>query len=71
MSHSQDSFEGFPKLWVKDCVYDGINTGVDVAKKGGSLEGNVTRGGVKVVLNTEGIQDVAGEEGDPTHKETC
>ena len=60
MSHSKDSFEGFSKLWVEDCVDNGVDTGVDVAKEGGSLEGNVAGGGVEVVLDTEGIQDVAG-----------
>ena len=70
MSHPENSFKCFPKLRVEDCVDDGIKTGVDVAQEGGSLEGNIAGGGVEVVLDTEGIQDVAGEEGDPADKET-
>ena len=32
------------------------------------MEGNVAGGGVEIVLDTEGIQDVAGEERDPADK---
>ena len=53
VSHSKNSFKGFSKLWVEDCIDDGVNTGVNVAKEGSSLEGNVARGGVEVVLDTE------------------
>ena len=70
MAHSKNSFECFSELWVEDCVDDGIDTRVDVAKECGGLEGNVARGGVEVVLDAEGIQDVAGEEGNPTEQET-
>ena len=69
VSHSKNSFKGFSKLWVEDCIDDGVNTGVNVANEGSSLEGNVARGGVEVVLDTEGVKDVAGEEGDPANQE--
>ena len=69
MSHSKNSFKGFSKLWVEDCIDDGVNTGVNVAKEGSSLEGNVARGGVEVVLDTEGVEGFAGEEGDPANQE--
>ena len=67
MSQSKNSFECFPKLWIKDCVDDGVETRVNIPKEGGDVKGNVARGGVEVVLDTEGIKDVAGEEGGPAH----
>ena len=68
MSHSQHSFECLSELRVEDCVDDGVETGVDISKEGGDVEGNVSRGSVEVVLDTESIQDVAGEEGGPTEQ---
>ena len=70
MSQSKNSFECFPKLWVENCLDDGVETRVNIAQEGGDVEGNVARGGVEVVLDTEGIKDVAGEEGDPANQET-
>ena len=70
VSHTKDALEGFPKLWVKDCIYDRIEARVDIAQKGGDVKGNVARGGVDVVFYTEGVEDVTGEEGGPANKET-
>ena len=67
MSQSKNSFECFSKLRVEYCVDDGVETRVNIAQEGGDVEGNVARGGVEVVLDTEGIKDVAGEEGGPAH----
>ena len=71
MSQPQHSLERLPELWVEDCVDDGVETGVDVPKEGGDVEGNVARGGVEVVFDTESIQDVAGEEGGPAEEKCC
>ena len=70
VSHTKDALEGFPKLWVKDCIYDRIEARVDIAQKGGDVKRNVARGGVDVVFDTEGVKDVTGEEGGPANKET-
>ena len=71
MPHAKNSFEGLPELWIEDCVDDGIDTGVYVAKESGGEEGGVARGGVDTIFDMEGVKDVAGEEGDPTDQETC
>ena len=70
MSHTKNFFECFPKLRVKYCVDYGIEAGVYVAKQGGYIESYIAGWGVEAVLDTEGIQDVAGEEGGPAHQET-
>ena len=69
MTKPKYSFEGFPELWVKYCVDDWINTRIDVAKEGCDVEGDVAGRSVDIVFDTEGIQDIAGEEWDPTGKE--
>ena len=71
MSQPQHSLECLPELRVEDCVDDGVETGVDISKEGGDVEGNVARGGVEVVFDTESIKDVAGEEGCPANQKTC
>jgi hypothetical protein len=53
--------ECFPKLWVEYCVDDEVEVGVNIAKEGGNIEGNVAMGGVEVILDIAGIKDVAGE----------
>ena len=51
-SHSKNPFECFPKLWVKDCVDDGVETRVYITKEGGDIEGNNAIGAVEVILDT-------------------
>ena len=70
VSHTKDALEGFPKVWVKDCIYDRIEARVDIAQKGGDVEGNVVRGGVDFVFYTEGDEDVTGQKGGSANKET-
>ena len=70
MSQPKNPFECFSKLRIEYSVDDGVEAWVDVAKESGNLECNVARWGVQVVLDTESIQYIACEEGDPTYKET-
>ena len=70
MAQAKNSFEGFPELRVEDGVDDGVEAGVDITKEGGDVEGNIARGGIEVVLDAEGVQDVAGEEWGPADKKS-
>ena len=69
MTHSQNSFKCLSELWIKDGIDYWVKTGVDVAKKSSDVKGNVARGGVKVVLDTQSIENVAGEKWNPAHQE--
>ena len=71
MSQPQHSLECLSELRVEDCIDYWVETGVDISKEGGDVEGNVARGSVEVVFNTESIQDVAGEEGGPAEQKGC
>ena len=67
MTHSQNSFECLSKLWIEDGVDNGVKTGVDITKESGDIKGNVARRGVEVVLDTQSIKNVAGEERNPAN----
>ena len=71
MPHSQNSLERFSKLRIEDGVNKRIQTRVDVSEEGCGLECKVPRRGIEVVLDTEGIQDVAGKEGNPANQKSC
>ena len=50
-------------MYNKDKI--GLNEGEQ------NLEGKVAWGGVEGELDADGVEDVAGEEGQPAHKERC
>ena len=50
-------------MWTKDKI--GLN------QEEQNLEGKVAWGGVEGELDADRVEDVAGEEGQPAHKEGC
>ena len=67
VTEAQNSSECFSKLRIEDGVDDWIYTRVDVSQQSCGLEGKVSRRGVQIVFNAQGIQDVTSEEGNPTN----
>lgn len=73
----EDALEGTPKVVVKDCVNDGVQSRVDVTQPDGwgeyerwdvTLWASLTQ----LVADADGVDDVDCEEGRPAHeKHTC
>ncbi len=74
LGREQYVFECPPKVQIEDGVDDGVECRVDVAqpdKAGEEHVGHITLGPfiLQVVADTDGVDDVDGEEGYPADKE--
>ena len=70
VSKPQYPLESFPELRIEDCVDEWVDAGVDVTQPRGDYESCVAREPVKVVLDADGVDDVASEERNPTNQKT-
>lgn len=61
--------EGLPELEVEYGVYDGIDAAVEVSKPRGQVKGRRSWLPAEVKLDADGVEDIAGEEGNPADKE--
>ena len=68
MSKTQDLLEGFPEFRIENGVDEWVDAWVDIAQPGCDQECRVPGFVLQLVLDADGIDDVAGEEWHPAHQ---